>query len=50
MHWPCSTTCLTIGKETKSLKWTAISFAVPTLVGMLVCFTVATAARLLGLA
>lgn len=22
MHWPCSTTCLTIGKETKSAKWT----------------------------
>lgn len=50
MHWPCSTTCLTIGKETGSVKWTAISFAVPTVVGMTVCFLVATAARLLGLA
>ena len=29
MHWPCSTTCMTIAKESKSLKWTAISFAVP---------------------
>lgn len=50
MHWPCSTTCLTIGKETGSVKWTAISFAVPTVVGMTVCFLVATVARLLGLA
>ena len=38
MHWPCSTTCMTIGKETRSLKWTLISFAVPTAVGMAVCF------------
>lgn len=50
MHWPCSTTCMTIGKETKSVKWTLISFAVPTIIGMVVCFLVATAARLLGAA
>lgn len=50
MHWPCSTTCMTIGKETRSVKWTLISFAVPTLIGMAVCFLVATGARLLGLA
>lgn len=48
MHWPCSTTCMTIGKETKSLKWTAISFAVPTMIGMLVCFLVAGTARIFG--
>ena len=48
MHWPCSTTCMTIGKETKSFKWTAVSFAVPTVVGMLVCFLVAGTARMLG--
>lgn len=34
MHWPCSTTCLTIRKETQSIKWTAISFLVPTVMGM----------------
>jgi ferrous iron transport protein B len=50
MHWPCSTTCLTIKKETQSLKWTAISFAVPTAAGMIICFLVAGTARLLGLA
>lgn len=36
-HWPCSTTLLTIYKETKSSKWTWISFPVPTLMGVAVC-------------
>lgn len=49
IHWPCSTTCMTIGKETKSVKWTLISFAVPTVIGMAVCFLVASLARLSGL-
>jgi len=38
MHWPCSTTCLTIKKETQSLKWTMISVLVPTVMGIAVCF------------
>ena len=38
MHWPCSTTLITIAKETKSFKWTALSFALPTLTGMAICF------------
>ena len=38
MHWPCSTTCLTIKKETKSNKWTFISILVPTLCGIVICF------------
>lgn len=46
MHWPCSTTCLTIKKETQSLKWTAVSFAVPTAAGIIVCFLFASAAKL----
>lgn len=50
MHWPCSTTCLTIRKETHSFKWTAVSFAVPTVTGMAVCFLFAGTVRLLGLA
>ncbi len=50
MHWPCSTTCMTIRKESKSLKWTAVSFAVPTVIGLSLCFVVATTARLCGLA
>ncbi len=50
MHWPCSTTCLTIKKETQSLKWTIISFLVPTLTGFTICFIFTTIVRLLGLA
>ncbi len=50
MHWPCGTTCLTIKKETQSLKWTLVSFAVPTVTGIVVCMIVAGIARLLGLA
>ena len=50
MHWPCGTTCLTIQKETQSAKWTALGFAIPTVTGIVVCFMVASAVRLLGLA
>lgn len=50
MHWPCSTTCMTIKKETGSLKWTAVSFIVPTAFGIAICFIFASAVRLLGLA
>ena len=39
-HWPCSTTCLTIQKETKSLKWTFLSFAIPTIIGVLMCMAI----------
>ncbi len=49
-HWPCSTTCLTIYKETGSVKWTAASVVIPTLLGLWLCFVTAAAARLLGLA
>ena len=33
-HWPCSTTVLTIYKETKSKKWTLLSFIIPTIIGV----------------
>jgi ferrous iron transport protein B len=49
MHWPCGTTCLTIGKETKSLKWTLVSFAVPTVAGIVICMLTAGIVRLTGL-
>lgn len=45
MHWPCSTTCLTIKKETQSLKWTIISFLVPTITGIIFCFLFTSAAK-----
>ena len=50
MHWPCSTTCLTIKKETQSWKWTAVSFLVPTVMGIVICFIFTSVIRLLGLA
>lgn len=36
-HFPCATTLLTIKKETGSLKWTVISFLIPTVCGIAVC-------------
>ncbi len=48
MHWPCSTTLLTIKKETASLKWTALAFALPTALGIITCLIVSAAARLLS--
>lgn len=48
-HWPCSTTCITIKKETKSWKWTALAFILPTIIGILLCFFVTTIVRLLSL-
>lgn len=50
MHWPCGTTCLTIRKETQSFKWTLVSFAIPTVSGIVVCFIASNAVRLIGLA
>ena len=37
-HWPCSTTCLTIYKETGSTKWTLLSILLPTIIGFSLCF------------
>ena len=36
-HFPCATTLLTIRKETGSWKWTAISFLIPTVCGIVLC-------------
>lgn len=48
-HFPCSTTCITIYKETKSFKWTGLAFLLPTLTGLLLCFVVASVGRIFGL-
>ncbi len=37
-HWPCATTLMTIWKETQCIKKTAAAFALPTAVGMMLCF------------
>ena len=48
MHWPCSTTVMTIRGETGSLRHTLAAVLLPTLAGVAVCFLVAAAARLVG--
>ena len=39
-HFPCSTTILTIKKETGSIKWTILSFILPLLIGIVLCLLV----------
>ncbi|NCC15811.1 MAG: ferrous iron transporter B [Clostridia bacterium] len=47
IHWPCSTTLLTIKKETNSLKWTALAVAIPTAIGITCCILFTAIAKLL---
>lgn len=37
LHFPCSTTLLTIKKETGKWKWAVLSFLLPTICGVLLC-------------
>ena len=37
-HWPCATTIITVWKETKNIKWTFLSVAVPLITGIFLCF------------
>lgn len=48
MHFPCSTSLLTIKKESGEWKWAALGFIIPTLCGILVCGVIANVARLFG--
>lgn len=45
-HFPCSTTCITIKKETNSIKWTAAAFLLPTAVGIVLCAVIANIMRI----
>lgn len=38
IHWPCSTTFLTVKKETGKWRWAFLAFAIPTAVGLVLCF------------
>lgn len=40
IHWPCSTTLLSVKKETGSWKWAFAAFAIPTGIGILLCAAV----------
>ena len=46
-HFPCSTTILTIKKETNSIKWTIISFILPLIIGIILCFIVSNILKLI---
>ena len=48
-HFPCATTCLTIKKETGSLRWTLVSIILPTLVGIAACIAFTGVVRLIML-
>ena len=48
-HWPCSTTMLTIHKETGSWRWTAAAVLLPTLTGLTGCLLIRWGAVLLGM-
>ncbi len=39
-HWPCSTTILTLYRETRSRVWTVVGVLLPTLAGLLLCLIV----------
>ena len=41
LHWPCSTTLLTIKKETGRWGWTALAALLPTAFGLLLCALIA---------
>ena len=48
-HRPCSTTCWTIWKETKSFRWTALAFLLPTAFGLVLCGLIAALAHFVGI-
>ena len=48
LHFPCGTTLWTIKKETGSIKWTILSFLIPTVIGVALCFVVCQSAKLMS--
>lgn len=49
VHWPCATTCMTIRKETGSLRWTLTAMLLPTLAGGAICCIAAAIFRCMGM-
>ena len=48
LHFPCATTLITIHKETKRFRWTALAALLPLAVATAVTFTVTLVVRLAG--
>jgi len=47
LHWPCSTTVLTIKKETGSFKWAFFSILYPTAFGVVICMLISFVAKII---
>lgn len=47
MHWPCSTTLMTVKKETGSIKYTLLAAALPTAMGIILCMIAAEICRVI---
>jgi len=47
MHWPCSTTLITIHRETGSIRWTLLALLLPVLCGFFFCAVTAFVSRAL---
>lgn len=45
-HFPCSTTLLTIKKESGGIRWAVLAAILPTVLGLSICFLIAMGARL----
>ncbi len=48
MHWPCSTSLITVKKETGSIKYTVLAAVLPTAMGIIACIIAAEVARVTG--
>ncbi len=46
LHSPCTTTLMTVKKETGSMKWTLVTALLPTVMGIVACMIFASTARL----
>lgn len=46
MHFPCSTSLLTVKKEAGGWKWAALAFVIPTVCGVILCAAIANVARI----
>ncbi|MDE7398536.1 MAG: ferrous iron transport protein B [Oscillospiraceae bacterium] len=47
MHFPCSTSLLTIKKESGSVKWAVLAAVIPTICGLLLCAVITGVARII---
>ena len=49
MHFPCSTSLLTIKKESGSVKWAVLAAVIPTICGLVFCALISCAGRIIGM-